>query len=200
MTLNLALSEVPFPIRLRPAKPMSDEELEAFSERNSPLRMERNAHGEIVVMTPCYSITGKMNIRLSRLLDEWAEHDGRGVAFDSSAGFTLPDTSMLSPDASWMELSRWNALTDKQRHSFAPVCPDFIIELRSDTDRLHELRKKMELWIANGAQVAWLIDPLEKTITVYRPNESPEVYTDPTSLQGSGPIRSFELVLSRIWV
>jgi Uma2 family endonuclease len=197
--MNFALREIELPVRIRPEAPMTDEELMRFCAANDGLRVEREPNGEILVMTPANSRTSKMNMRIGRLLDEWAEEDGRGVAFDSSGGFTLPDGSMRNPDASWVENSRWQALTDSQQSSFAPLCPDFILELRSPSDKLPEAHAKMHQWIANGAHVAWLIDPIERAVTVYRPGEQPEVLTHPTSVQGSGPIAGFELVMVRVW-
>jgi Uma2 family endonuclease len=90
-------------------------------------------------------------------------------------------------------------LSEEQTTGFAPVCPEFVIELRSPSDNLADLQAKMEMWIANGAEVAWLVDPLEKAVTIYRPGEQPEVLAQPTSVQGTGPIAGFELVLARIW-
>ena len=170
-----------------------------FSAANEVLRVERDANGEILVMTPAGSRTSKINMRIGRLLDEWAEADGRGVAFDSNGGFTLPDGSMRAADAAWVSLPRWKALSDADQSRYAPLCPDFVIELRSPTDSLSELREKMQQWIANGAQLAWLIDPIERAVSIYRPGEEPEVHQYPTSVQGNGVMAGFELVMARIW-
>ena len=197
--MNLALNEIDLPVRLRLERPLTDDELMCFCAANDVLRVEREPNGEILVMTPANSKTSKMNLRIGRLLDEWAEADGRGIATGPDGGYTLPDTSMRAPDAAWVSNQRWSALSDKDQGRFAPICPDFVIELRSPSDRLPDLHAKMEQWIANGAQVAWLIDPEEKAVTVYRPGEQPEHLTHPTSIQGTGPIAGFELVMSRIW-
>jgi Uma2 family endonuclease len=140
-----------------------------------------------------------MNVRIGRLLDEWAEADGRGIVTDSNGGYTLPDGSMLAPDAAWVSNERWQALSDEDQARFALICPDFVIELRPPSDKLPDLHAKMEQWIANGAEVAWLIDPIEKSVTIYRPGDQPEHLPHPTSVQGTGPIAGFELLLSRIW-
>ena len=197
--MNISLAELALPIRIRPEVPMTDDELLRFCAANDPLRVERDANGELLVMTPAGSKSAKMNIRIGRLLDECAEADGRGVAFDSNGGFTLPDGSMRAADAAWVALPRWQALTDAQQSRFAPLCPDFIIELRSPSDRLPELQTKMLQWIANGAQLAWLIDPLDRSVSVYRPGSEPEVHHDPSSVQGNGVMSGFELVMNRIW-
>ena len=197
--MSFALSEIELPVRLSFERPMTDDELMRFCAVNDVLRVEREPNGEILVMTPANSKTSKMNMRISRLLDQWAEEDGRGVAFDSSGGFILPDGSMRNPDAAWIERSRWEGLTDAQQSSFAPVCPDFVIELCSPSDKLPAAQAKMEQWIANGAEIGWLIDPIDKAVTIYRPGAEPEHHANPTSVQGTGPIAGFELVMARVW-
>ena len=197
--MNFALAEMPLPLRFRPEKPMSDEELMRFCAANDAVRVERDANGEILVMTPAGRKTSKMNLRIGRFLDEWTELDGRGVAFESNGGFTLPDGSMRAADVAWVARTRWEALTDAEQSRYAPLCPDFVIELRSPNDSLSELKTKMEHWIANGAQLGWLIDPENKTVSLYRPGEEPEILAHPTSVQGSGVMAGFELVMARVW-
>jgi Uma2 family endonuclease len=197
--MNFNLAEMPLPLRFRPETPMSDEELMRFCAANEAVRVERDANGEILVMTPAGSKISRMNSRITRLLDEWAEADGRGIAFDSNGGFTLPDGSMRAADAAWVDRKKWDALSARDQERFAPLCPDFVIELRSPNDRLTELRTKMEHWIANGARLGWQIDPENKTVSVYRPGEEPEVLTHPTSVQGNGVVAGFELVMARVW-
>jgi len=197
--MNLALNESVLPVRLRFDRPMTDEELMRFCAENDPLRVERNAQGELIVMSPTGSEGSGWNSEIITDLNLWARQDGRGKVFDSNGGFTLPDGSMRAPDAAWVSLRRWNALSREDQKRFAPICPEFVIEVRSETDRLPDLQAKMEMWIANGAEVAWLIDPLEKAVSIYRPGEQPEVLAQPTSVQGTGPIAGFELVLARIW-
>jgi Uma2 family endonuclease len=197
--MNFVLNEIDLPVRLILERPLSEDEFMRFCAANEPMRVEREPNGEILVMTPANSKTSKMNQRIGRILDEWTEADGRGVCFDSSGGFTLPDGSMRNPDAAWIERSRWDALTDEQQSSFAPVCPEFVIELRSPSDKLAAAKAKMEQWIANGVEVAWLIDPIQKAVTIYRPGQEPEQLANPTSVQGNGPIAGFELVMARVW-
>jgi Uma2 family endonuclease len=197
--MNFALAEMPLPLRFRPETPMSDDELIRFCAANDFLRVERDANGEILVMTPAGNNTGRKNAYLIQVLGTWADADGRGYAFDSNTGFTLPDGSMRSPDAAWVLASRWDALSASDKDRFSPICPDFIIELRSPSDSLAELEAKMEQWIANGAKLAWLIDPERQVVAVYRPNDQPEVHHHPTSVQGKGVVAGFELVMTRIW-
>lgn len=197
--MNLSIPDVQLPFRFRPATHMDDGELLLFCAANDFLRVEREANGEILVMTPAGGRTSSMNSRITRYLDEWAEHDGRGVAFDSNAGFVLKDGSMRSPDAAWIRKALWEALSEADQQRFAPICPDFVIELRSPSDKLAEVQAKMEMWIANGTQVAWLIDPERKVVEIYCPGDSPEVLHEPSSVQGTGPVAGFELVMARVW-
>jgi Uma2 family endonuclease len=197
--MNFALANMPLPLRFRPETPMSDEELMRFCAANDALRVERDANGEILVMTPAGSKTGRKNAYLIQVLGTWSDSDGRGYAFDSNTGFTLRDGSMRSPDAAWVLAARWDALSDDDKDRFSPICPDFIIELRSQSDSLPELEAKMEQWVANGAKVAWLIDPERQVVSIYRPDDEPEVLHHPTSVQGNGVVAGFELVMTRIW-
>ena len=197
--MNLALNENEMPLRIRFEQPLSDDALLRFSSENEPLRFERDSNGELLVMTPLHSDGGAVEGEVYRALGNWASDDGRGKAFGPNAGFTLMDTSVRAPDASWISLIRWNALTRDQQQSYAPICPEFIIEVRSKSDRLPTLEAKMEMWIANGAELAWLIDPERHAIAIYRPGETPELLHNPTSVQGTGPVAGFELILSRIW-
>jgi len=170
-----------------------------FSAANETLRVEREANGEILIMSPSGSQTSIPKTRLVRLLDEWAEGDGRVVVFESNGGFTLPDGSGRAADAAWLQSSRWEALTEAQRASFAPLCPDFVIALRSPSDVLKDLAEEMEQWMSNGAQVGWLIDPVERAVAIYRQGDEPEFLRDPTSMQGTGIVAGFELAMGRIW-
>jgi Uma2 family endonuclease len=178
---------------------MTDAEFMRFCAANESMRFEREPDGEILVMTPAGNRTGRKNAYIVQVLGNWSDADGRGYHFDSSTGFTLPDRSLRSPDASWVLASRWDALTEEDKDRASPLCPDFIIELRSPSDRLRPLQEKMKMWIANGVQVAWLIDPKEESVSIYRPGDEPEHLSHPTSVQGTGPITGFELVMARIW-
>jgi Uma2 family endonuclease len=132
-------------------------------------------------------------------LGSWAEADGTGVAFDSSTGFILPNGAERSPDAAWVSRSRWDRLTEKEQESFPPLCPDFVVELRSPTDNLKDLQAKMDEYMANGAQLGWLIDPFEKRVYVYQPGAAVAVVEDPESLSGEPLLRGFTLQLRQVW-
>ena len=197
--MSFALTDVELPIRIQRESPMSDDEFMSFCAANEPLRFERDANGEIIVMSPTGIEGGGVESEVYLELGIWARADGRGKSFSSSTGFKLPDTSVRCADAAWVSWRRLNSISKEQREGFGPVCPEFVIEVRSKTDRLRPLQAKMEQWIGNGAEVAWLIDPIEKAVSIYRPGEQPEHFAHPTSVQGTGPIAGFELVMSRIW-
>lgn len=197
--MNVALQERELPVRLRFEHPLSDEELLRFCAANELLRIERDKNGEIVLMSPTGAEGGGRNAEVTADLMLWARQDGRGKVFDSNTGFTLPDGSMRSPDASWISWPRWNTLTNEERRRFAPICPEFVIELRAESDRLEDLRAKMQEWVANGAELAWLIDPERKAVEVYRPGRAPELLEGASAVYGEGPVGGFVLELARIW-
>jgi Uma2 family endonuclease len=197
--MGLSLTEIELPLRIRQERPMTDDEFLRFCAANEPTRFERDANGEIIVMSPTGSEGSGQETDVAIELGIWARVDARGRVFGSNAGFRLPDSSVRAADAAWVSWERWNALTRAEQKKYAPICPEFVIEIRSETDRLPPLQLKMEQWTANGAEVAWLIDPIEKAVTIYRPNEAPEHLTQPTSVQGTGPIAGLELVMARIW-
>lgn len=197
--MNINLSEIELPVRLRFERPMTDEELMRFCAANEVLRVEREPNGEILVMTPAGFKTSKMNQRIGRLLDEWTEADGRGVTTDSNGGYTLPDGSVRAPDAAWVSLTRLKGVSAEEQNRFVAVCPEFVIELVSPSDRLPDVEAKMEQWIENGVEVGWLIDPARKVVAIYRSGQAVEVLEDPSSVQGSGLVAGFELVMERVW-
>ena len=197
--MNLALAEFQLPIRISRERPISDEELLRLSEASSPLRLERDANGELIVMSPTGTGGGRIETRVIVDLGNWAREDGRGEAFGSNTGVKLPDGSVRAADAAWVSLLRLNSLSEAELKGYAPICPEFVIEVRSESDKLADLQAKMELWITNGAEVGWLIDPIEKAVTIYRAGEEAEWLAGPTSVQGSGPVAGFELVMARVW-
>lgn len=197
--MSLALDAISPPVRLRLESPMTDDEFLRFCAANEPLRFEREADGEIVVMSPTGFEGGSLELDVAAELRAWALQDGGGKVVGPNSGCRLPDGSVRAADAAWVSWTRWRALSRDELEGFAPVCPEFIIEVRSKSDRLTIVRAKMEQWIANGAQLAWLIDPADKTVTIYRPGEEPESRLDPTSVRGSGLVAGFELILSRVW-
>jgi len=186
-------------VNLPAIAPMTHEQFYEFCLANRDLRIERTASGEVVIMPPAFSDTGNRNFNIAAQLWNWTEEDGTGIGFDSSAGFTLPNGATRSPDASWIRLERWNALTEEQKASFAPICPDFVIELRSSSDTLTSLQDKMQEYIANRVLLGWLIDRKNRTVHRYRPNREPELLENPEAVSGDPELPGFVLRMAKIW-
>ena len=203
MTSLLVKSEqVPLPIDLSSLTPMaklSDQQFYDFCQTNPDLRIERNATGEIIVMSPAFADTGNRNSRVSGQLYVWADADGTGEAFDSSSGFTLPNGATRSPDAAWILSDRWNALSPEQQASFAPISPDFVVELRSSSDTLATLQEKMEEYMANGARLGLLIDRKHCTVYVYRLDRAAEKLINPELVSCEPEMPGFALRMAKIW-
>lgn len=180
---------------------MTDDEFFTFCQQHPELRVERTAHHEIVLMSPTGSRSGKRNARLNLQLGKWWEQQSHlGEIFDSNTGFTLPDGSVLSPDASWVSAAKWNALTQEQQDKFAPVCPEFVVELQSASDSTKVLQAKMLDWLRNGAQLAWLLVPESETAYLYRPGQpEPEVVQGfDKELSGETVLPGFRLRLAEL--
>jgi len=184
---------------IEPERPLTDQELYDFCQANPGLRVERTAAGEIVVMSPPGGETSCRNAELTAQLQFWSKRDGSGRAFDSNAEFILPNGAALSPDASWVERTRLAGLTREQKRKFPPLCPDFVVELTSPTDRLPKVQAKMREWMANGAQLGWLLDADKGTAYIYRPGREPQGLMSPERLEGEGPVAGFVLDLKEIW-
>ncbi|HZS05151.1 MAG TPA: Uma2 family endonuclease [Blastocatellia bacterium] len=178
---------------------MSDNEFFDFCQRHPDLRIERTSEGDLIIMPPTGGETGRSNFKLTTYFGNWVETDRTGEGFDSSTEFILPNGAHRSPDVSWVRRERWEALTAEEREKFPPLCPDFVIELRSKTDRLRPLQEKMEEYIENGARLGWLIDPLERKVWVYRPNAAVECLDHPSTVSGDPELPGFVLPLGRIW-
>ena len=191
--------ETDSPIRIQPARRMSDEEYYRFCAANPDLRIERTAEGEIEIMPPTGFETSHRNAGLTAQLYNWARRDGRGKAFDSNAEYILPSGAARSPDASWVLRSRRATLTPEKKKKFPPLCPDFVVELRSPSDRLREVQAKLREWIDNGSKPGWLIDPTTRTVYVYRPGRTTERLVDPRRVEGEPPVDSFVLEMAGIW-
>ncbi len=164
---------------------MTDEMFFDLCQANSELRMERDQHGNIIVMSPTGANTGKYNTAFTARVWLWNEESGLGVTFESSTGFTLPNGAVRSPDVSWIAQNRWDALSEAEQAKFAPICPDFAIEIRSESDRMNDLKEKMEEYRANGCRLGWLIDRKGKAVHIYRLDGSTEIKKDePMQLSG----------------
>ena len=159
---------IEMPVTLKMGDLMSEEEFFQFCQMNDTLEFERDSQGNIILMSPTGSFTGNFNSRISGYLFVWNENSHLGEVFDSSTGFTLPNGAVRSPDVSWVKSEKWNLITESQKEQFAPVCPDFVVEIRSKSDGLKYLQNKMEEYISNGTQLGWLIDRFEEKVYVYR--------------------------------
>ena len=166
---------------------------------NPELRLELTAQKELIIMSPTGSRTGSQNMELSFQIQRWTIQDGGGIAFDSSTGFLLPNGATRSPDASWIRPTRWDALAAEDQQRFAPICPDFVVELRSPGDAIDDLETKMMEYIANGAQLGFLIDCVQLQVVVYRPSAAPERFDNPRSISGDPVLPGFTLDLTKIW-
>lgn len=166
---------------------------------NRELQLERTEAGELIVNPPTGGETGRINSDLSGQLWLWNRQTKRGKAFSSSTGFHLPNGADRSPDASWVRQERWDALTPKEKESFIPLCPDFVVELRSKTDNMEPLRAKMKEYMNNGARLGWLIDRKNRKVEIYRQNQDVEVLENPVTLSGEDVLPGFVLDLTEVW-
>jgi len=175
------------------------EQFTTLATLNRDLQLERTSQGELIVNPPTGWETGKRNRSLTGQLDRWYEnHEQLGEAFDSSTGFILPNGAIRSPDASWISRNRWEALTPEDKTTFPKICPDFVVELRSLSDRLRPIQDKMKEYLDNGARLGWLIDPQQQRVEIYRQGEEKEILENPTELSGEDVLPGFVLTLSRI--
>ncbi|MBI3304230.1 MAG: Uma2 family endonuclease [Deltaproteobacteria bacterium] len=186
-------------VHLRPVLDLTDDQFYEFCQINRDLRIERTAQGELVIMPPAGWETGRRNAEITIQLGTWTKGDGTGVATDSSAGFKLPNGATRSPDAAWVTQVRLAALTQEQREKFLPLCPDFVLELRSPTDSLVLLQAKMQEYLDNGARLGFLIDPEHKRVYVYRPQTPVEILENPDTISGDPVLSGFILDLRAIW-
>lgn len=184
--------------RLKLSIDLSDDQFFELCQRNRDYRFERTVSGELLIMPPTGSETGNYNGKLTQRLFNWADTNELGIAFDSSTGFKLPNGANRSPDASWVKRERWEVLTAEQRKKFAPICPDFVVELRSETDFLKELQEKMREYRDNGARLGWLIDRKNQRVEIYRLGQDVEVIESPATLLGEEVFPGFILDLQGI--
>ena len=189
----------PLVLRLSPLIELTEEQFAQFCGLNPELHIERTATGELEIMSPTKGPTGNRNAKITTQLEIWTERDGTGLSFDSSMGYTLPNDAVREPDASWVSKSRLAALSPQDRARFIPLCPDFVFELRSDSDRLADLQAKMQEYIANGARLGWLIDPQTTRVYTYRPNHEVQILQDPETVSADPILPGFTLDLTQIW-
>ena len=190
---------LPIVLRLRPVLDLTDDQLLAICEINHETWIERTSQGELLLMPPEGGQTAAHSAEITRQLGNWAKDDGTGIFFGSSAGFRLPNGAMRSPDAAWIARSRWDQIPVEEQRKFPPICPDFVIELRSPTDRLRVLQDKMQEYLANGARLGWLIDPGPRHVHVYYPGAPVEGLDNPDTVSGDLVLPGFTLYLRDFW-
>ena len=195
---HLSLQGLGMPLTLRLPVPLNDEELISFSRRNRTYRIERNRNGDLEIMSPVGGHGSHLEAVVVAALFGWAEAFG-GISFSSNGGFNLRDGSILSPDAAWITEQSWNALSGDQQRRYPPLCPEFVIEILSETDSSTRLQEKMGTWIANGAQLAWMIDPYSKTVRIYRPECSAEMLEQPNFVEAHVVVPGFRLTTAKLW-
>ncbi|NEN96503.1 MAG: Uma2 family endonuclease [Moorea sp. SIO3I7] len=183
-----------------PALDMDDDQFFEFCQVNRDLRIERTLDGEIIVMPPTGGETSDRNSDINFQLRLWNRQTKLGKVFESSCGFKLPNGADRSPDASWLKLERWESLSKEQRKKFIPLCPDFVIELRSPSDRVKDLKDKMEEYMDNGARLGWLIEPNSRRVYIYRPGADVEQLENPATVKGDDSVLpGFVMVMEEIW-
>ena len=180
-------------------KNVSDDDFFEFCRINRDWRIERTSNGEVILMAPTGGEGGSRNFYLTGTFFGWVIADGTGKGFESSTGFILPNGATRSPDVAWVKLSRWNALTEKEQKKFPPLCPDFVVELRSETDSLPDLQAKMGEYVDNGAELGWLLDPFEKKVYIYRPGAEVECLDNPEAVRGAPLLAGFVLTPRELW-
>ena len=178
---------------------VTPEQFEQLCIEYSELRLELTSTGELIVMSPAASETAAHNAYLTYQLMAWTIEDGRGICFDSSSGFTLPNGAIRSPDASWIKRDKWDLLTNEKKKGFSHICPEFVVELRSESDRLTKLRAKLVEYIHNGASLGWLIDPFERRVYVYEPNQEVVILENPETVSGEPLLPGFTLNMTKLW-
>ncbi|MEG3940251.1 MULTISPECIES: Uma2 family endonuclease [unclassified Microcoleus] len=196
----MELQTIPLHSPLELTLELTDEQFFQLCIDNRDLRFERTASGGLIIMPPTGSETGNFNIDLSYQLQSWSRQNKHlGIAFDSSTGFKLPDGTDISPDAAWIRRDRWDALTAEEKKKFAPICPDFVVELRSTTDSLEKLRAKMKVYVKNGARLGWLLDRKNRKVEISRQGSDVEILDSPATLSGEDVLPGFVLDLTDIF-
>jgi Uma2 family endonuclease len=178
---------------------LSDAQFYQLCRQHPDIRFERSAKGELIIMPPTGGVSGNRNFSLTGQVASWVDrHPELGVGFDSSTCFKLPNGADRAPDVAWVRMDRWNALTPEQQEKFPPIAPDFVIELRSRTDDLATLRSKMQEYANNGVSLGVLINPQDKQVEIYRPNQANEVFDNPASIDCTEVLPGFVINLQRI--
>jgi Uma2 family endonuclease len=200
-TQPIATNPEPLILHMKPfLQKLNDQEFFEFCQLNKDLRIERTSEGDLVIMPPTGGETGRRNFILIGNFNVWVEADGTGIGFDSSTVFSLPNGAKRSPDLAWVKRSRWDQLTNADKEIFPPLCPDFVIELRSPSDSLIRLQEKMQEYMNNGAQLGWLIDPRNKKVYIYSPGQEVICLDNPQTVSGEPTLSGFVLDVQKIFL
>lgn len=186
-------------LNLNPIIKLTDDQFFQLCQENENIRLERTAKGELIIMSPAGGETGSSNAGLTAQIWIWNQQHKLGKVFDSSTGFNLPNGANRAPDASWVKLETWNALTPEQQKKFPPICPDFVVELLSPSDSLKETQDKMKEYRDNGAVLGWLINRKSRQVEIYRPHQEVEMLESPATVSGEDVLPGFILNLESIW-
>lgn len=190
---------IAYTIDFNPVIRLTDEQFYQLCRANPEIKFERNAKGEVLIMSPTGGETGNRNAELITEFALWNRQSQLGICFDSSTCFKLPNNADRSPDVAWIELERWNSLTPEQKEKFPPLAPDFVLELMSPSDRLQEVQEKMQEYIDNGVKLGWLIDRKKYRVEIYRPGQAVEILNNPTTISGENILPGFLLNLQIVW-
>ena len=191
--MNKPLVEIPESFRV------TDQQFEQLAIVNCDIRLEKASDGELIVLSPTGAQTGNRNVELATEFAIWNRKYQLGKVFDSSTGFKLPNGATRSPDVSWVAIDRWNNLTEVERQRFAPICPDFVLELRSSSDSIAQLSQKMQEYIENGALLGWLINPQDQEVEIYKPNQEKQILKNPIEISAETVLPNFTLKTNLIW-
>lgn len=197
-TINSNSPFLPFSLDFHSEK-LTEKQFEELCRNNRDLKFELTSKGELIIVPPTSPESGWRNSDVNFEVVKWSRKDKTGIVFDSSTMFTFPNGAKRAPDVSWMTLEKWNAVSPSEKQKFARVVPDFVIELRSPSDALEDLRNKMAEYVENGVSLGWLIDPLEQKVHIYRADGETEILNDPEKVTGENVLRGFELNVRQIW-
>jgi Uma2 family endonuclease len=197
--MSALVEDAPLVVRFTPATQLDDERLYEFCQVNRDLRIEREPNGTLTIMPPAGGHSSQRNLAIAAQLYAWSKRDSTGIATDSSGGHILPNSALRAPDAAWVRRERIGARPAEEWERFPHVCPDFVIELRSPADRLADMQAKMDEYLGNGAQLGWLIDPINRTVRIYRPGRPVKLLREPMQLSGDPVLPGFVLDLTEVW-
>lgn len=186
-------------INLNPIVRFTDDQFYQLCRKNPDVKFERNAKGELLIMSPTGGETGRINSEINADFGVWNRQTKLGVCFDSSTCFTLPNGANRSPDVAWIKKERWDSLTTEEKTKFPPIAPDFVLELMSPTDSLQETQKKMQEYMENGVKLSWLINPKTRQVEIYRLGKPVEILTAPLELSGEDILPGFILNMAIVW-